>query len=298
MIWENNRFNLLACKGIKNPILTSKDIKDRKADFVADPFLVYEDGVYYLFFEVCGNNKENIGLAVSKDGNKWEYQKIVLDEPFNLAYPFVFKWLDRYYMLPETYKTNSVRLYEATDFPFKWEFNKTLVEGKDFADPTIIRHKDKWWLFVGNAESSDLYLYYSDMLEGVWQEHPKSPIIRNDKTKSRPAGNMILIDDKIIRVAQNDIPYYGKSVRAFAISVLNQEEYQEFELDSSPCLMPSGLKWNKDGIHQLSTCKINKNEFMACVDGKIHKNKYYLNIRWPYLLGRVLRKIVTLKGRN
>jgi len=278
MLWKNNRFNFLEPKEIRNPILTAGDIKDRKAEFVADPFLIYEKGIYYIFFEVCGNSKENIGLAISKDGYEWEYQKIVLDEPFNVAYPCIFRWSDKYYMTPETYKTNSVRLYKAVEFPFKWKFVKTLVERKDFADPTILLHENKLWLFVSEATSVNLYLYYADTLEGTWEEHPMSPVIKNDPTKARPGGNAISIDNRLIRIAQNDYPYYGNSIRAFEIIKLNHGDYEECELKDSPLLAASGTGWNKDGMHQLSTYKINENEFLACVDGKRHKKKYYLKI--------------------
>ncbi len=288
---NNGRISFSTSKSIQNPILTAKDITDRKAEFVADPFLVYENGAYYLFFEVCGNGKENIGLAISKDGHKWEYQKIVLDEPFNVAYPCVFLSNTKYYMTPETYKTNTVRLYEANEFPFKWKFVKTLVEGRDFGDPAIIRYKDKWWLFVSSADSANLYLYYSDALEGVWQAHPKSPIIRNNPTRARPAGNILLMDGKIIRVAQDDSPYYGKSVRAFSISILSQEEYEEFELDTSPWFVPSGKGWNKDGMHHFSICKINEKEFLSCVDGKIHRKKILINTTVGHLLDSALNRL-------
>ena len=297
MIWENDRFNFLSYKEIENPILTARNIKDRKAEFVADPFLVYENGIYYMFFEVSGDSKDNIGLALSEDGAKWKYQRIVLDEPYHLAYPLVFKWSDKYYMLPETYKTNSLMLYEAIEFPYKWKFSKALIKGRDFGDLAILFYRDKWWLFVSSADCSDLYLYYSDNLEGTWQEHRKSPIIRNDRTKARPAGNILVMDGKIIRIAQNDSPYYGKSVRAFAILELNQEQYQEAELENSPWLGPSGGGWNKSGMHHLSTCKINEGEFLCCVDGKIHRKKYHLDISLHYLLGRYLSKIASLKKR-
>jgi hypothetical protein len=274
MIYEKEGFKLFDYKTVKNPALTAKNLKDKKVRYVADPFIVSKNGTYYIFFEVLRNEKGIIGLAVSKDCRKWEYKMTVLEEPFHLSYPFIVNWGGEYYMLPESYGTNSVRLYKALEFPFKWEFLKTLLENKDFADPTILLYQDKLWLFVSNASSVNLYLYYADTLEGPWKEHPKSPIIKNDPTKARPAGNTICIGNRLIRIAQNDYPYYGNSIRAFEITKLNTQEYCEKELAESPLLKASGQGWNKDGMHHLSVCRLGENEWIVAVDGKSMNKRY------------------------
>ena len=78
----------------KNPVLTAQDVTDRQAGFLADPFLLQEGDAWYLFFEVLNNanSQGDIGYASSANGYDWTYQKIVLDEPFHLSYPYVFKW--------------------------------------------------------------------------------------------------------------------------------------------------------------------------------------------------------------
>ena len=116
--------------GTAEPVLTGADVTDRSADFVADPFMFHENNTWYMFFEV-GNyttGYSEIGLATSNDGFSWTYQQIVLSEhggsnPFDLAYPYVFKWDGTYYLIPETYSQNEVRLYEATNFPYSWTFD-------------------------------------------------------------------------------------------------------------------------------------------------------------------------------
>jgi hypothetical protein len=63
--------NTIDLKPLKNnPVLTKFDVKDVKASFVADPFVIKKDDVYYLFFEVKSKRKRDIGeigLATSKD---------------------------------------------------------------------------------------------------------------------------------------------------------------------------------------------------------------------------------------
>ena len=45
-------FDLITPEGITNPVLTASDVTDIDAEFVADPFLFYENSSWYMFFEV------------------------------------------------------------------------------------------------------------------------------------------------------------------------------------------------------------------------------------------------------
>ena len=114
--------NLTDCSEINNPVLTAKDVTDIQADFVADPFMIKKGDVWYMFMEVLNTKTQlgNIGLAVSKDGFKWNYKQIVIEEPFHMSYPYVLECDGEYYMIPETSETYSVRLYKADIFPTKW----------------------------------------------------------------------------------------------------------------------------------------------------------------------------------
>lgn len=114
---ENKDIIAIPYPGANNPVLTVQNITDRNANYVADPFLACENGNYYMFFEVFSRHGGDIGLATSKDAINWQYKRIVLDEPFHLSYPDVFKWEDNYYMIPESAEDSSVRLYKAKKFP-------------------------------------------------------------------------------------------------------------------------------------------------------------------------------------
>ena len=94
-------YHFWPAKNLRNPVLTAKDVTDRKAEFVADPFMVKEQGIWYMFFEVLdrASGKGEIGLAVSGNGLHWAYRQIILTESFHLSYPYVFKWEGEYYMI-------------------------------------------------------------------------------------------------------------------------------------------------------------------------------------------------------
>ena len=48
----NTPFKFFDPGNINNPVLTYKDVKDVPADFVADPFMIRKDNIWYMFFEV------------------------------------------------------------------------------------------------------------------------------------------------------------------------------------------------------------------------------------------------------
>lgn len=262
---SNEPFSFSA-NNIQNPVLTSKDVTDVPAGFVADPFLIHRNNKYFLFFEVLNeqNNQGDIGLATSNDGYNWSYNKIVLDEPFHLSYPYVFEWKGEYYMIPETHEAKEVRLYKTNDFPYNWSLAKTLIEGDDFADNSIFYYNNTWWLFTQTF--SDLRLYYSDNLLGPWVEHPKSPIIHGDMNISRPGGNVVVFDNRIIRYTQDDDPYYGNQVWAFEITNISKTTYEENKIGNTPVIKGYD-NWNTRAMHQVSPYKVNDSTWIAAVDG-------------------------------
>jgi len=266
---KSSPFDLKSPPDIINPVLTKEDVTDVDASFIADPFMIPHEDKYYMFFEVL--NKENkqgeIGYAVSSDAKKWEYQKIILGEPFHLSYPHVFKWQGDYYLIPESYEDYSVRVYKAKSFPGEWEHVTNILGGYHFVDPTIFRHQNKWWMFVTTPSSDVLNLYYSDNLLENWKPHPSNPIRKNDKHHSRPAGRVLSLNGKLYRFTQDDAPYYGIQVFAFEITELSDTTYADKLISEKPIITKTGNGWNESGMHQIDLHRI-QSKWIAIVDGK------------------------------
>jgi hypothetical protein len=226
-----------------------------------------------MFFEVLNQQTKRgeIGLATSKDALHWSYHKIVLAEPFHLSYPYVFEWMNEYYMMPECYESGGIRLYKADRFPTQWSFVANLLSGPMFLDPSIFRHDNRWWLFAEtNPEHQfdTLRLYRADELLGPWIEHPASPIVQGNPHIARPGGRIVNDKGKMIRYAQDCSPEYGIQVRAFEIVMLNTEHYQEREVQLEPILAPSGQGWNATGMHHIDPHEMPDGTWIACVDGR------------------------------
>ncbi len=252
------------------PLFNEESMKDLKIRVMADPFLIREGGAWHLFFEVMGEKTEKgaIGHAASQDLVHWSYGGVVLDEPFHLSYPCVFRWENEIYMIPETSEIHSVRLYRAEAFPGRWQFVKTLIHADGISDPSIFRVNGKWWLYGGDISCRNLRLYLADDLAGPWREHPQSPILQGNPFFSRPAGRVIQWNGKILRFAQQDIPDYGKQVWAFEVPILSESQYAEKPARNTPLLEAAGGDaWNGQGMHHVDLREWADGKWVAAVDG-------------------------------
>ena len=254
-----------------NPVLRNTDVTDIQAEFVADPFMLHKDGRWYMFFEVLNRETQLgvIALATSDDGFSWTYDQVVLAEPFHLSYPYVFEWQGERYMIPETLGASALCLYKADEFPTRWSRQQKLIEGAH-ADPTIVRYEDLWWTFTCTRpyQHDVMRLYFARDLAGSWKEHPRSPLIVNDKSRARPAGRILQLDGHLVRFAQDCVPDYGTRVRAFEISNLTPETYVEAEHPNSPILCASGQGWNAMGMHHVDAHRQLDGTWIACADGR------------------------------
>lgn len=257
--------------GVRNPVLTCRDVTDAPAIFVADPFMVRHDGLWYLFFEVLNDltYKGEIAVAVSRDARSWDYRGLVLVEDFNVSYPHVFRWRGRFYMTPEMYQQDCVRLYRAESFPFDWRPVATLLEDGPVADPTPFRLAGRWWMFTcSRPEENDvLRLYRSERLLGPWREHPGSPVVEGDASSARPAGRVVDWNGGLVRFAQVCRPAYGMAVRAFAISRLDAGGYVERPVEEPPIEEPQEGAWNSYRMHHVDAHRTDDGSWIAVVDG-------------------------------
>jgi hypothetical protein len=264
------------------PSLTAADVSDVAAAFVADPFMLERNGQWYMFFEVLNNRSRHgdIGVAIREIDGSWKYQQIVLDEPFHLSYPNVFSWQDRVYMVPESEAAGEIRLYEAVEFPLRWQLRTTLVRRDAAADPTVFRSGDRWWMFVGRAGTHDeLSLYMADHLEGPWSEHPQSPIVKSDRKGARPGGRVIMMEDRLLRFGQDCRARYGHQLFAFEIVTLTATDYAEVPALNTPFLQPMKSRWNNCGMHHGDLHATDDGRWIGSVDGHTKKWRFGL---WPY----------------
>ncbi len=222
--------------------------------FFADPFLVKENNVHYVFFERWYDKEEKASIAMMKwNGDEWSSPETVLEESYHLSYPFVFKWNDDYYLLPESSSGQNLVLYKAKSFPYQWEPVRKIFDKGVWIDASLHYYENKWWLFASSVNhpfvstNDQLFLYFTDdLLNGSWQAHPKNPLVTH-AGNCRPAGRLFEMNGQLYRPAQNNASQqYGYGLKINRVDVMNETEYREKEVrDFTP------EPWHLKAIHHL-----------------------------------------------
>ncbi len=207
----------------------------------ADPCVVQDNGIHYLFFEeVIYQDKEKGHIAVAAINEKGFAAPPVriLEKPYHLSYPFVFRHNEQYYMIPESEENATIELYEAVKFPFEWKFKMNLMEGIRAVDTTLFFRDGRIWLFTnirdieGASYSEELFLFSSDQLFTTsWKPHPGNPVVSDART-SRPAGRIFMHNGRFYRPSQDCSVRYGYATVFNEITVLNEEQYSEKQVSA------------------------------------------------------------------
>ena len=212
-----------------------KKIKLPKNEFWADPFLINYENQQYIYFENYEYSKGKGKISCGKLENEKIIDIVdVLDKPYHLSYPNVFKFKNDLYMIPETHQNFRLEIYKCTSFPNDWELYSTAFEGEQIVDCNL--HQDelgKLWLFLNKKElnsdgCSDLYIYQIDSLKlEKIISHQENPVIINSLS-ARNAGPIFKHENKILRPSQiNSEGIYGRGLNINQIETLTLNEYTE-----------------------------------------------------------------------
>ena len=248
-------------------VLQADQIHDLPAAFVADPFMLFVDGAWHMFFEIMSRLtfKGCVGHATSKDGEEWHYQGVVLSESFHMAFPQVFESEGEIYMVPDT-PNMGLRLYRATDFPGNWSYERTLLDNPLLSDSSVFFHSQRWWLAAWEGRiQGQLRIYSASSLQSEWQEHPCSPV--TEPADQRPGGRVVMLDGILHRFVQNARSPYGRYVRMRRISKITDTEWAEQDVHAQPILHAGDSEWRRDGMHHIDLHVEPDGNFIACVDG-------------------------------
>jgi hypothetical protein len=209
-----------------------------------------------IFFEEYEyeRGKAYIAALVSTGEGPFTYAGPVINTPYHLSFPYVFRYRGDYYMCPETYQARAIQLWRCASWPLKWEYHKTLVGDINAADTMIFERDGRWWLFTNldRDETGDhcreLHIYHSDSpLSENWTPLAFNPAVTG-ASQARNAG-LLARNGKIYRLAQTQgFRQYGRSIKLFEIMSLSEREYCEKLISE---LSPArGL--DVMGIHHLS----------------------------------------------
>jgi hypothetical protein len=248
-----------------NPVLTKDDITDAKATFVADPFLVFADGVYNMFFEIKNIAGDvYIGHAFSKDGFEYTYnQTVIAPDVAHHTYPYVFRLDGQWFMTPSPGLNveGEFRIYRAVNFPTDWELAATPIKKRVRQDPTPILKNGTWYLIYQDTDNLDIILKYSDTLyEEPWNEHPSSPIFQNDtkKLEQCPIGSAEMVPSGRPIYHEDNIDLFYRShlnteIYHYRITTLNRDSFEQHPVSKNAVFAEKKTRlWNQRFMHTVN----------------------------------------------
>lgn len=180
----------------------------------ADPFPFERDGRRFIFVEMMPRfaRKGNPGgticvIELFSDGT---YSKPceIIKEPFHLSFPNVFECNGEVFMIPESGHNGDIRLYRATDFPYKWKLDKILLKnGENLVDSSLLPFDSKLLLITYDWNHHQTLVYQIDM-----QEKSLLPMSVTNLINERPGGNAVKHNGCYYRVLQDCSETYGRKI--------------------------------------------------------------------------------------
>lgn len=220
-------------------------------DWVADPILVDYQGKTFLFYEAVKGDKGRIEVAEVQDDCTLGKRTVILEDEYHYSYPFVFRHEDVWYMIPESSARQEVALYQAIDFPWKWEKKQILLSGFRAVDTTAFSQDGVWYLLTYLPTDKTEHVTpraYQLQLSGE-PGLTEIPWPEFDPLEVRGAGPVFTAGERQYRPAQLSEPdCYGNAVSFFEIATLSPE-YREV---LKARLTPAQLKLPHvicDGLH-------------------------------------------------
>lgn len=241
----------IAKKKNSKEIKNYKIVPNRKGYFSADPFIINYLGEEYIFFEEA-SLKDSFGHISYIKCNDFSNRGIALKESFHLSFPNVFYHEKDIYMLPETRKSNSIRLYKCVCFPDKWQLASVLMDDISACDSEIFNYDNNYYLFTNVSKNEhlsnadNLCIFISDNLFGPYLPHEMNPLSR-DCRNSRMAGKILQEGNDIYRLAQSGEYGYGSAIVINKVEQLSRSLYKE-----SKNQIIYNTMLNEKGIHTIN----------------------------------------------
>lgn len=223
--------------------------------FLADPFAIGHGGRDYLFVEEFPfDSRKGVISAYELVGDEAKRIGPVLEEPYHLSFPFVFRHKGEMLMVPESGADRSVKLYRSSAFPGGWSLAKVLMSDLPAVDSILFEQDGRWWLLAtikgdGPAlNNAELHAFHAPDPFGEWTAHSDNPIVM-DATKGRNGGFLRGGDGAPYRVAQvPGFTFYGEQAAIFRIEEITPDTYRERLVRT---LVPDFLP-ALDGTHHMS----------------------------------------------
>lgn len=252
-----------------------------KISFQADPFpLAGENGEISILYEDFSieENYGNISVMTLDSMHNLKDRKILLDTGSHLSFPFIFIENNRYFVIPESVRSNGLSCYEYDPKSRTLRFLSEIMK-MPLYDPVVFKKNGKYWLFgtvFRDRKNYELYLFHSQDIMGPYFPVAGNPV-RTGIDGVRAAGSFIVVDDEIYRPTQNCRNEYGESITINKIKRLDENGFEE---EAYMTIVPGEKDLRENNIHTIHT--INGSGNLIIVDG--NKWTFSLVSQWKNFL--------------
>jgi hypothetical protein len=228
--------------------------------YLADPFGLQRGGTTHVFVEAFDYRTQHGVIEHYELGPDlaWKNQGLALACPFHLSYPFLVEDGGEVFMIPESHRAGEIALYRARRFPGDWVRETALLPGVPGAEPSLLRHEGRWWMFftiVGpkDCELRELHAAYADSLTGPWRLHVQNPLV-DDRSGGRPGGTPFIAPDGCVMLPVQDCRHtYGSAINFLRFATLAPERIMVGL--AGPRLTGDLVSdSHREGFHTLSSC--------------------------------------------
>jgi len=232
-------------------------LPDDRRRYFADPFPFEEGGRTYVFCEEYpyATQKGVISVFTLDASGQTSAPRVVLERPYHLSYPLVFRHAGQIWMTPESSGNRTLDLYRADRFPDRWVLERVLIADVEISDATPFEHAGRWWMTAATNEPGSstwdcLSLFSGAAPIGPWTRAGDRPVLI-DASAARPAGRIVRHGGALWRPAQDCTRGYGSGLALCRIDELGEGAFRQTVVQrlAPPVGAPSA------GVHTLNSCE-------------------------------------------
>lgn len=254
-------------------------IRNPHFSWLADPFVCESDGHIFIFAEMMRKKSQKGVIAFAEyhsNVSDLVWTKVV-EEPFHLSFPNIIQVGNTWYMMPECGDARKIQIYYSKKFPLEWELYSQFDTDDKYVDSVYYQYdikKGKGVVISYNLSKQSL-----DFLNFEGSKYEVIGSVNDNNKCLRPAGQLFVVDDKVIIPTQECSSEYGKSLLFYEIKKCEQN----FVITKCDWMCPITLKNYKSKICGFHT--YNSSVRYEVID---LKSKCF---DFPSYIGRFRRKI-------
>lgn len=230
-------------------------LPDDRRRYFADPFLFDHGGQVFVFCEEFpySTAKAVISVFTLDAQGRPTPPRVVLERPYHLSYPLVFRHDGQIWMMPESSTRRTLELYRADPFPDRWVLDRILLEGLEISDATPFEAGGRHFLTAATSDDGGsswdcLSLFSGPGPLGPWTRCGDGPALV-DASAARPAGRIEKRGDRLWRPAQDCTAGYGSGLALCRIERAGEGDFSQTV--AARLRPPSGAP--PEGVHTLNS---------------------------------------------